>query len=54
MKAYVIKDRQGIIIDRFTTLEEAEKRFKKYIAEDKQFGMYEPNYYEIHDSREEG
>lgn len=45
---YRIEDREaGNIIDRFYTLEEAEKTLEEYEKEDKEDGSYTENFYEI-------
>lgn len=45
---YIIRDREaGNIIESFKTLEEAEKKLKKFEEEDKKDGIYIDNFYEI-------
>lgn len=49
-KRYIIRDRQaGNRIEGFVTLEEAMKRLAEFEAEDKEEGIYEPDFYEIYD-----
>lgn len=48
MKKYIIQDREtGTFIDEFTTLKEAESQLAKYEQEDKEEGIFTPDFYEI-------
>lgn len=45
---YVIQDREaGNVIDEFNTLTEAKAELERYEEQDKQDGIYTPNFYEI-------
>ncbi len=45
---YVIRDREaGNIIDKFSTYEEAQQALNQYEKEDKEDGIYTPDFYEI-------
>ena len=45
---YVTRDREaGNVIDEFNSREEAEAAIAKYEAEDREQGIYEPDFYEI-------
>ena len=45
---YITRDREaGNVIDEFATLAEAEAAIEKYEADDKEEGIYEPDFYEV-------
>lgn len=45
---YIIRDKEaGNVIAEFNTLNEAEQKLREYEEEDKQDGIYEPDFYEI-------
>ena len=48
MKTYTIQDKEcGNPIDDFNSLEEAQDALKDYEQQDKEDGIYTPNFYEI-------
>jgi len=45
---YIIQDREtGNVIDEFSTMTEAEKTLEDYENQDKEDGIYKPEFYEI-------
>ena len=45
---YVVRDREaGNVITQFETMEEAQKELERYEAQDKKYGTYSEDFYEI-------
>lgn len=54
MKRYETRDSiAGNVIDWFDTIEEAKEAIKRYEDEDKRYGYFEPDFYEIYDNVKE-